>query len=203
MNEFKKKMKEKIKLYSKDSYLKGYIRDEYKIDDKDADIYLYLSSKDQLFDVKTGDNQIDLCNDIYEFIEAKSEMLENDTHFELHINGIDLTNKEQGMVKHIIKEHYAIELYKIQKKYKEIRNKILGLFIYGIVAAIFYFYFLKNFNSNFISEILSFSFSFALWEAFDAIIYSFSEVKYERENVCQNLLMDISFNSHKSKKEDK
>ena len=79
MNDFKNKVKEKIKLYSKDEYLDGYIKNEYLTKDGDADIYLNIESLDDLFDTRTSGNQIELNNDIYEFIENKTSMLENDT----------------------------------------------------------------------------------------------------------------------------
>ena len=193
MNDFKNKVKEKIKLYSKDEYLDGYIKNEYLTKDGDADIYLNIESLDDLFDTRTSGNQIELNNDIYEFIENKTSMLENDTIINLHISGANLTSKEQGMVKHIIKEHYAIELYKVQKEFTKYRNKIIGLLIIGILAIVCYFaiYFTKDFNL--LLEVFGFIFSFALWEAGDCLIYTLSDIKYEREAITQNLLMNVEF----------
>ena len=193
MNDFKNKVKEKIKLYSKDEYLDGYIKNEYLTKDGDADIYLNIESLDDLFDTRTSGNQIELNNDIYEFIENKTSMLENDTIINLHISGANLTSKEQGMVKHIIKEHYAIELYKVQKEFTKYRNKIIGLLIIGILAIVCYFaiYFTKDFNL--LLEVFAFIFSFALWEAGDCIIYTLSDIKLEREAITQNLLMNVEF----------
>jgi hypothetical protein len=42
-------------------------------------------------------------------------------------------------------------------------------------------------------EMFCFLFSFALWEGFDAMIYSFKEIKDEREAVTQNLLINIEY----------
>ena len=39
MNDFQKKLKEKINLYSKESYLDGYMEDEYTISNGYADVY--------------------------------------------------------------------------------------------------------------------------------------------------------------------
>ncbi len=66
MNGFKKKMKEKIDIYSNKEYLDGYMRDEFMTDDNDADIYLKINEKDELFDSRTIDNQIDLNAVIYD-----------------------------------------------------------------------------------------------------------------------------------------
>ena len=138
MNEFKKKMYEKIKTYSNQKYLEGYIKDEYLTQDGDADLYLNLKSIDDLVDSRTIGNQLDVVKKVYKFIEDKSAMLDNDTQLELHIKGIEVDTKTQGSVKHIIKEHYAIELYKIQKKYTKCRNKIIGLALIGIISLIIY-----------------------------------------------------------------
>ena len=50
MNDFKKKVKEKIKLYSNDQYLDGYIQNEFLTEDGDADIYLNIKHKEDIFD---------------------------------------------------------------------------------------------------------------------------------------------------------
>lgn len=193
MNDFKNKVKEKIKLYSKDEYLDGYIKNEYLTKDGDADIYLNIESLDDLFDTRTSGNQIELNNDIYEFIENKTSMLENDTIINLHISGANLTSKEQGMVKHLFKEHYAIELYKTQKDYSKYRNKIIGLVFIGLIALLSYLiiYFVEDFSL--LLEVFAFIFSFALWEAGDCIIYTLSDIKLEREAITQNLLMNVEF----------
>ena len=193
MNDFKNKVKEKIKLYSKDEYLDGYIKNEYLTKDGDADIYLNIGTLDDLFDTRTSGNQLELNSDVYSFIESKSSMLSNDTILNLHISGSNLNPKEQGMVKHIIKEHYAIELYKVQKEFTKYRNKIIGLLIIGIFAIVCYFaiYFTKDFNL--LLEVFAFIFSFALWEAGDCIIYTLSDIKLEREAITENLLMNVEF----------
>lgn len=193
MNDFKKKMKEKIKKYSNKEYLNGYIKKEFLTDDEDADIYLTINDKSELFDSRTSGEQIDLCSEIYEYIEEKSSMLENDIQIELHINGINFDSKEQELIKHIIKEHYAIELYKIQKEYIRCKDKIIALIAFGIVMLGLYISVYNILNIPFIFEVMSFLFSFALWEAFDSLIYTFSDLKKEREAITQNLLINVTF----------
>ena len=193
MSDFKIKMNEKIKTYSNKEYLNGYIKSEYLTDDGDADIFLKLKSKDDLFDSKTVYNQLDLLSDIFDYIENKTSMLDFNIKIHLHILGINLTTKEQGMVRHIIKEHYAIELYKIQKEYIKYRNKIIFLILFGIFSLLAYAGLYLYTDFEFFLEVLGFLFSFSLWEAFDCIIYTFSDVKLERGNITQNLLMSIDF----------
>ena len=190
MNDFKKKMKEKIDLYSNKEYLDGYMRDEFMTDDNDADIYLKINEKDELFDSRTIDKQIDLNNDVYDFIEDKSSMLDSDVQIELHITGIDLDSHDQGVVRHILKEHYAIELYKVQKEYSRIKRKIFYLILVGLLSFIMYafLFFFTDFG---------FLFSFALWEGFDSMIYDFKEIKKEREDITQNLLTNVVFDVEK------
>ncbi len=194
MNSFNEKVKEKIKQYSNQEYLDGYIKEEFLTDDGDADIFIYLESKDELFDSRTRGKQKELNSDIYEFIEEKSSMLDNDTKINFHINGIELTSKEQGLVKHLFKEHYAIELYKSQNEYLKIKNKIFKLIVLGLTSFLLYIFFFFATDFDFFIEVFGFIFSFALWEGFDAMIYSLSEIKEEREAITQNLLMEIEFN---------
>jgi len=197
MNDFKKKMKEKIDLYSNKEYLDGYMRDEFLTDDNDADIYLKIEEKDELFDSRTIDKQIDLNTDIYDYIEDKSSMLDSDIQIELHITGIDLDSHEQGVVRHILKEHYAIELYKVQKEYSRIKRKIFYLILVGLLSFIIYTFLFFFTDFEFGLEILGFLFSFALWEGFDSMIYDFKETKKEREDITQNLLTNVVFDVEK------
>lgn len=193
MNDFKKRMNEKIKMYSNDEYLSGYIKNEFLTDDGDADIFLNIEERNELFDSRTVGDQLDLVSDVYDFIEDKTSMLENDVQIHLHILGIKLDSKEQELVKHMLKEHFAIELYKVEKRYKRIKSKIFKLIGIGIVSFISYLLVNLYINYDFFLEVFGFLFSFALWEGLDSILYDYSEVKNDREAICQNLLMNVDF----------
>lgn len=193
MNDFKKRMKAKIKLYSNEDYLDGYIKNEYLSENQSADIYLNIRDKDELFDSRTTESQLDLRPEVYEYIARKSSMLENDTKLVFHIVGIKLTNKEKERVRHIINEHFAIELYKKQKEYVECRNKLIWLLSFGLLTFISYFLIFNYVESNFLVEVFGFLFSFSLWEALDLLLYDFADLKYDREAITQDLLMDVSF----------
>ena len=193
MNMFKKKMREKIKIYSDKKYLDGYIKKEYMTEDGDADIFLNLRSRDELFDLRTMDEQIDLNSDIYEFIENKTSMLDSSIPINLHIVGLNLDSKEQGIIKHILKEHYAIELYKVQKKFSKCKIKIFKLITIGILSFFGYTFFFFMNDFSFFTEVMGFLFSFSLWEGFDSLIYYYSDIKTERSDITQNLLINVEF----------
>lgn len=193
MNAFKNEMYSKIKEYSNEKYLDGYIKNEFLTEDGDADIFLNITSKNQLFDSRTVKDQLDLRSDIYEFIEEKTSMLENDIKINLHIIGVELTSKEQGVIRHIIKEHFAIELYKAQKEYVHYKNKIMKLILVGLVSLLSYALLYLYSDFEFFLEVFGFIFSFALWEGFESMIYDLAEAKEIREAVSQNLLMSVDF----------
>ncbi len=193
MNGFKQKVKEKIKQYSNDEYLDGYIKNEFLTKDGDADIILKVTSHNALFDARTEDNQLDLNSKIYDYIDNKTSMLNNDIQIHLHIKGIELSHHDQGIVKHIINEHYAIELYKVQKQYIRYKKKVFKLIILGLFFLLCYALIAFHFSSKFFIEVFGFLFSFTLWEAFDTLIYAFSDIKLKREIITQKLLMEIDF----------
>ncbi len=199
MDDFNIKMKEKIRQYSNDKYLDGYINNEFLTDDGDADIFINIEEKYDLFDSWTVGAQTDLEKDVYEYIEEKTAMLGNNVPINLHIIGCEFTPHEQGIIRHILKEHYAIELYKVQQQYTITKNKIFGLVCFGLICFILYsfLFFVEDFN--YLVEIFGFLFSFSLWEAMDCIIYTFSEIKDQREAVTQNLLINVDFNDKKAK----
>ncbi len=190
---FKQKVKEKIKQYSNDEYLDGYIKNEFLTKDGDADVILKVTSHNALFDARTEDNQLDLNSKIYDYIDNKTSMLNNDIMVHLHIKGLNLSHHDQGIVKHIINEHYAIELYKVQRKYNRYKKKVFKLVILGFFFLACYAFIALRFSSKFFIEVFGFLFSFTLWEAFDTLIYSFSDIKLQREIITQKLLMEIDF----------
>ena len=151
------------------------------------------SARDELFDSKTCGNQLDLNSEIYSFIEEKTSMLENDIQINLHIVGWRLKSKEQELVKHILKEHYAIELYKKQREYLDKKIKVISLFLTGLLTLLCYMFLYLFTDFEFFMEVFGFIFSFSLWEAFDLLIYDFTEVKNQREAVTQNLLTEVDF----------
>ena len=169
----------------------SYIRNEFLTDDGDADIYLKISSKDDLIDNRTVNNQIDLRSEIFEFVENKTALLDNDIKINLHIIGVKLSENEQIMIKNIFREHYAIELFKIQKDYKNQKEKVLSLFLIGCISLLSYLLLYLFTDFDFFLEVFGFIFSFALWEAFDQLIYEISDTKFEREAISQNLLIEI------------
>lgn len=193
MNDFKIKMKNKIKDYSNDYFMDDYIKKEFDINNGNANIYIYLNNIDELVDSRTRGNQTELLSSIYEYFESKSSMLENDIKITFHIEGLNLTDNDRLLVRNLFKEHYSIELYKAQNEYKDIKNKILKLIVLGLSSFILYLIFFFNSNFEFFLEVFGFIFSFALWEGFDAMIYSLSEAEDIREAVTQNLLTEIVF----------
>ncbi len=194
---FKQKVKEKIKQYSNDEYLDGYIKNEFLTKDGDADVILKVTSHNALFDARTEDNQLDLNSKIYDYIDNKTSMLNNDIQIHLHIKGIELSHHDQGIVKHIINEHYAIELYKAHKEYKHFRSKMYKLAIIGIFFLICYALIAIKFYSNFFVEIFGFLFSFALWQAFETLTNTMSDIRMNREDITQKLIMDIYFDDER------
>lgn len=193
MDNFQDKMKDKIRTYSKKEYLDGYIKNEFITEDGDADLFLNINTYNDLFDSRTTEKQLDLAYDVYDFIEEKSSVLPSDVKINLHIQGIELSSHKQGQVRHILKEHYAIELYKIERQYIRYRNKILALAITGILSFIAYtliFFLSKN---PFALEIFGFIFTFSLWKAIESYLYNLSDIKAEREAITQNLLIEVTF----------
>ena len=60
MNNIKEEVKKKIIEYSNEDYLNRYIKAEFLTDKGDANIYLNIESKEELFDKKTLGPQLEL-----------------------------------------------------------------------------------------------------------------------------------------------
>ena len=195
MNNISDKVKEKIKEYSNEEYLDGYIQNEYLTDDGKADILLNINNNNELFDSKTAGNQLDLKKDIYEYIENKSSMLKNDIPLHLRIISNELTLRDIEKMRHIVNEHYAIELYKAQRKYRRYKSKLIKQILVGLFFIICYAIIVFNFQSKFFIEIFGFLFSFSLWHAMETYLIKIKDVKYKREEITQKLLMDINLDN--------
>ena len=193
MIDIKKELKEKVTKFSNKEYLNGYINKEYLTDDGDADIFLRLRDKYELFDYRTVKDQIEVNKSIYSFIDDKSSMLDNNIQVNLHILGLDLDEHDQGKVKHIIKEHYAIELYKIQKKYREIKYITTLMILFGLLMLASYWLIYVRIKSTFLLEVFGFLFSFSLWKAFENILYIMKDLKFDSECIAQKIIMNVQF----------
>jgi len=150
-------------------------------------------NKNELFDSRTFGNQLNLKESIYEYIDNKAAMLNNDININLHIVCSNLEKEEENRIKHVISEHYAIELYKIQKENKRYKTKMCKLILVGLLFLALYAIVALNFSSMFLIEVFSFLFSFALWQAFETYIYTINDIKLKREAITQKLVMDIEF----------
>lgn len=191
MNDIKTIVNKKIKQFSHKKYLEGYIKNEYLTDDGDADIIMILKNKEDLFDSRTSGNQLELRKDFYDYVDEKTSILDNNIQINLHIKGLNITDREKGRAKHIIKEHYAMELYKIQKEYQTHKNKIIGLFLLGFLSLLFYAISYYLTKSQFLLEVFGFLFSFSLWQAFEKLIYTLYVLKKDREAIAQRLLINV------------
>ena len=197
MKNMKMELKEKIKKYSNKKYFEGYIKNEFLTNDGDADIYIRLKNKEDLFDERTSEKQLELRKEFYDYIDDKTSILDNDIQINLHIKGLDISEREQGRARHIIKEHYAIELYKIQKEYQIHKNKIIKLFCLGFLCLLIYGLFYYFTKSKFLLEVFSFLFSFSLWQAFEKLIYTLNTIKNNRDAAAQKLLINVEFFNQK------
>ena len=196
MDNIKESVKEKIKKYSKKEYLDGYIKSEFLTDDGNADILLKINNKDEIFDSKTVGNQLSIRRDIYEYIERKSSLLDNDIKLHLRIISKELNQHDIEKIKHIINEHYAIELYKAQRKYRRHKSRFISLIVFGLIFILCYAVIAFSFESKLFVEIFGFLFSFSLWHAIETYLYKLTDIKYTREEITQKLLMSVTLDEN-------
>lgn len=193
MNDIKKQVKKQLSKYSNEKYLNEYIKNEFLTDNGDANIFIKLEDEEELFDDRTVGNQLELNNMIYDYLDEKSSILNSNIRLNLHIIGLDLKDDKKKLIKSLIKEHYAIELYKAQKEFKDCKKKIFSLLMLGVITLIFYILIFYNTKLGLIEEIIAFISSFSIWIAFENFIYDYIDIKHEREKITQKLLLDINF----------
>ena len=172
-------------------YLKG-IRDGEGYAVVDIDV----GDGSTLYDPLSMGKQRDLNGDIYDYIDAQTNVVPAEIPLRIRFHG-DIPAEEQETVKSAMQRHYTLKSLDVSWDLAANLRKMVLLALFGVAVLALYFYFAFTRDDAFFAEILSIVGSFSLWEAADALLLERPHLRRESKNIEQSLSQRLEFVSTK------
>lgn len=173
--------------------LRQYIDQEYMDADGYAVIDIALYDGLALYDPLSMGRQLDLSEELYDFIARKAAILPAQLPLKLCFHGGGLDAREQERVRQLLTEHYTVCLHDKLWDKRINRRKLIGMTVVGLLFLSLYFYFALKREDGLFLEILSVIGSFALWEAADSLMLERRDINTEIRNIAQHLTQEVVF----------
>ena len=151
-----------------------------------------LSGDTPRYDALSMKGQRDLNGEIYEYIDAQTNIIPAAIPLRVRIHGA-FNEEEREEVRQMMHRHYTMKSYDISWDLMVNFRKMLILAIFGVIMLGVYLYFAISGEHVFATEIFSIIGSFALWEAADAFLLERPRLRQEHRNNEQNLNERIEF----------
>lgn len=165
-----------------------HIRDE----DGNAVVDVCLGEEVQLYDPLSVKGQKDLNGEIYDYIEAQTNIIPAHIPLRVKFHG-DFSTEEQTEIKKIMQHHYVMKSFDISWDLMANFRKMLLLALFGAAMLAVYLYLALTSKNALMTEILSIIGSFSLWEAADALLLERPHLRRERRSNEQSLNARIEF----------
>lgn len=165
-----------------------HIRD----DDGYAVVDVDLGEDVTLYDPLSLNGQKDLSGEIYDYIEAQTNVIPAAVPLRIKFHG-DFDEKEQDEIRQMMHRHYVMRSFDISWDLMANFRKALLLALFGAVLLAVYLYLAIATEHAFMTEILSIVGSFSLWEAADAVLLERPSLRRENRNNEQSLNERVEF----------
>ena len=188
---------EKNKLYKNlDFSIDNYINENFEVSDNNITIYLKCNNKDDLYSQFCTKSHQSLNQELCDYIERIIYDIPLRYSVTLKVITEELGLEEKLKAETIFKNHYKLILYDKNLDLKINSAKAISLFCVGSILLVIYFA-LNILNYNiFITEFLSISGTFALWETVDLFLLERKKLDIDRLNAGQLSDMKIEFCSY-------
>ena len=173
--------------------LRQYIDQEYMDADGYAVIDIALYDGFARYHPLSLGRQLDLNEEIYDFIEQKASIIPAQLPLKLSFHGGNLDAAEQERVRQLLTEHYTVCLHDKLWDKRINRRKLVGMSAVGLFFLSLYFYFALKREDGLFLEVLSVVGSFALWEAADSLMLERRDINAEIRNIAQHLTQEVVF----------
>lgn len=138
------------------------------------------------------DGQKDLSGDIYDYIEAQTNVIPANIPLKIKFHG-SFEEDEKEQIKKMMRQHYVMKSFDLSWDAVSNFRKTLLLAIFGAAVIAVYLYLAITGNNVFMTEILSIVGSFSLWEAADGFLLERPHIRREMKNNDQSLNEQIEF----------
>ncbi len=157
-----------------------------------AVIDVKLPPDDQLYNpLSTGAN-LDLSEDIYDFIDLQANIIPSKIPLKIRFHG-EADEDRQAEIKRLMHRHYTMKAYDVTWDFAANFKKTIGLSVFGICVLIAYFLVSVLADKQLIAEILSIIGSFSLWEAANAVLLDRPALRRRRNGIEQNIDQCVEF----------
>lgn len=194
MTKARKNQLKKVTSHRADHQTLGqYIDEEYMDADGYAVIDINLYDGLALYDPLSMGRQLELSQELYDFIERKAYILPAQLPLKLRFHGGGLNADEQERIRRLLTEHYTVSLHDKMWDKRINRRKLVGMTAVGLLFLSMYFYFALKREDELFLEVLSVIGSFALWEAADCLMLERRDINTEIRNIAQHLTQEVVF----------
>ena len=146
----------------------------------------------ELYDPLSLKGEKDLNSDIYDYIEAQTNIIPAQVPLRIRMHG-DYSPEEQSAIVQSMHRHYIMKSFDISWDLMANFRKMLLLAIFGAAVLAVYLVLALTDKNVLFTEILSIVGSFSLWEAADALLLERPHLRREMQNNEQSLNQKVEF----------
>lgn len=157
-----------------------------------AVIDVKLPAEEDLYNPLSTGKNLDLNNDIYDFIDQQANIIPSKIPLKIRFHG-DVDEDKRQEIKNLMHKHYTMRSYDVTWDFAANFRKTLFLTIFGILVLIAYFVVTVVADNPLFAEVLSIVGTFSLWEAANAVLLDRPALKRTRNGIEQNISQTIEF----------
>lgn len=177
----------------KNKKINTYLGEEFNYIDEYFIIDVYLYKELSLFNRLSVGKQLELNNEIIEYIDNKSEVIPNKYKLKIRFLGRKLSIEDKNIIDNLLHEHYYIVKEELKREIKKTTNKMVTLFLFGILLSLIYIFLAVYFVTPLFLEFISVVSTFSLWEAAGIYLFERKELKEKYEGSIQNLNQIVEY----------
>ena len=157
--------------------VKDYINKEFLDEDGFYMINVNLYKGFSLYNELSFDKQKELNDEIFNYIDTKSEVIPNEYKLKIKFNGRKLDEEDKKRIEYLIHEHYYVVMENVKRELDKLTYKMVLLLLLGLVGFTLYYIFAYRiaFNSL-ILEFLGLVGSFSIWESIGLFVFDRKDI---------------------------
>lgn len=157
-----------------------------------AVIDVKLPDEENLYNPLSTGTNLDLNEDIYEFIDLQANIIPAKIPLKICFHG-RVDEDRQQEIRRLMHRHYTMRSYDVTWDFAANFRKTIFLTVFGIAVLIAYFLVSLLKGEQLFAEILSIVGTFSLWEAANAILLDRPALKRTRDAIEQNIYQKVEF----------
>ena len=174
--------------------VRDYIRKEFLDKDGYYTIGINLYKEFLLYNGLSVGEQLELNDEIFNYIDNKSEVIPNNYKIKIKFIGRKISDEDRKRIDYLIHEHYYVVMENIKRELNKLTYKMIGLLLFGISLFTLCFFIVSKISYNsLLLEFLSLVGSFSIWESFGIFIFDRREFLNNYYGSLQNYEMEIEF----------